>query len=46
MSRIEIPGKIELPGEIDVFTVKHLPIVKTYVKKLGVVDLLNRVVAQ
>jgi transposase len=38
-------SEIELPGEIEVFAIKHLPIVKTYAEKLGVVELLNDLVA-
>jgi transposase len=45
MRRIEIPGKIEVPGEIEVFAVKHLPIMKSAVEKLGVVEVLNDLVA-
>jgi transposase len=45
MSEIEVPGKLEISGEIEVFAVKHLPIITTYVEKLGVVDLLNELVA-
>lgn len=37
-------SEIEIPGEIEVFAVKHLPIVKSYVDKLGVVELLNDLV--
>lgn len=33
--------KIEAPAEIEVFSVKHLPIVRAYVDKLGLVDVLN-----
>jgi transposase len=36
---------IEISEEIEVFAVKHLPIVKTYVEKLGMVELLNDLVA-
>jgi transposase len=43
--QVEIPGQIEVPGEIEVFAVKHLPIVKTYVEELGVVEVLNDLVA-
>lgn len=35
---------IEIPTEIDVFAVKHLPIVRAYVDKLGLVELLNDLV--
>jgi transposase len=38
-------SRIEVPGTIEVFAVKHLPIVKSYVEKLGVVELLNDLVA-
>lgn len=31
----------EIPAEIEVFAVKHLPIVRAYVEKLGLVELLN-----
>jgi transposase len=34
-------SEIEIPGEIEVFAVKHLPIVRTYGHKLGVVEVLN-----
>ena len=37
-------SKSEIPEEIEVFAVKHLPIVKTYVDELGVVELLNDLV--
>jgi transposase len=34
-------NEIERPGEIEVFAVKHLPIVRAYAEKLGLVELLN-----
>jgi transposase len=37
-------SEIELSGEIEVFAVKHLPIVRAYVEKLGMVELLNDLV--
>jgi transposase len=36
---------IEISEAIEVFAVKHLPIVKTYVEKLGMVEVLNALVA-
>ena len=44
MSETERAGKIELPGEIEVFAVKHLPIIKSSVEKLGVVEVRNDLV--
>ena len=35
---------IEQAGKIEVFVVKHLPIVRTYVEKLGVAEVLNELV--
>jgi transposase len=35
---------IEISEEIEVFAIKHLPIVKTYVEKLGLVEVLNDLV--
>lgn len=35
---------IEISTEIEVFAVKHLPIVRAYVEKLGMVELLNDLV--
>jgi hypothetical protein len=35
---------LEIPGELEVFAVKHLPIVKTDVEELGVITLLNELV--
>jgi len=37
-------SEIGIPEEIEVFAVKHLPIVKSYVEKLGVGELLNDLV--
>jgi transposase len=37
-------SELEIPGELEVFAVQYLPIVKTYVEKLGVVELLNDLV--
>lgn len=37
-------SEIEIPSDIEVFSVKHLPIVRAYVEKLGLVDLFNEVV--
>jgi transposase len=34
-------SEIEIPADLEVFAVKHLPIVRDYVEKLGVVELLN-----
>ncbi len=34
-------SEIEIPTDIEVFAVKHLPIVRTYAEELGVVELLN-----
>ena len=34
-------GASEIPAEIEVFAVKHLPIVRAYAEELGVVELLN-----
>ncbi len=38
-------SEIEWPGEIEVFTTQHLPIVTAYVDKLGLVELLNTLVS-
>lgn len=37
-------SEIAAPGEIEAFAVKSLPIVKTYVEKLGVIEVLNDLV--
>jgi len=36
--------EIDIPTEIEVFAVTHLPIIRAYVEKLGVVELLNDLV--
>jgi transposase len=40
----ETMSEIEIPAEIEVFAVKHLPIVRAYGEKLGLVELLNDLV--
>ncbi len=37
-------SELEIPAGIEVFAVKHLPIVRAYVAKLGLVELLNELV--
>ena len=34
-------SEIAIPADLEIFAVKHLPIVRAYVEKLGMVDLLN-----
>lgn len=40
----ETMSELDIPAEIEIFAVKHLPIVRTYVEKLGLVELLNDLV--
>ena len=37
-------SEIDIPADFEVFAVKHLPIVRDYVEKLGVIELLNELV--